>query len=182
MKKTLAILLFLFTVTASGSALAHGKHAHGKHVHGDAEMNVVLQDGELLIEIQGALASFIGFEHRPQNTQQAAAADRLQALMKDADRIFELTPEAGCAVETVVLESPVFDKKKASGATTKKQDEHHDLSAQYLFSCKNPARLKSITVRLFTLFEGMHSIRVQAIHEGRQMAAGLSRERPTLSF
>ena len=182
MKRNLAVFFFLLTAAASMYAHAHGKHVHGRHVHGEAEMNVVLQDSELLIEIQSPLANLTGFEHRPLNRQQAAAVENMKAVMKDADRVFGLTPDALCAVRSVTLESAVFDEKSISDKGAGKEDGHNSLSAQYLFACENPARLRSMAVHLFALFDGMHVIKVQAVSKGRQKAAALDAQRPTFSF
>ena len=182
MRRNVAILFFLFSVTVSVYAHAHGKHAHGRHVHGEAEMHVVLHGTELLIEIQSPLANLVGFEHSPKNRQQQEALDRMKAVLNDAHRVFELTAEAKCALKTVVLDSPVFAGKPAPAKSAQKQDGHNELNAQYLFVCENPGSLKSIKVELFGLFPGMHSVRVQAINEGRQMGTGLNAQKRTLSF
>lgn len=183
-KRMIFFAVFLFGMISLSA------FAHSKHVHGEAEMNVVLDGGELTIEMRSPLANFIGFEHTPKNKQQEKAFENMMAFFQDADRVFFITPEAACTVATVRLNSTILDNgaQKASsrdrktGKSTGKRGDHHDLEAFYSFICNNPDKLKGITAQIFSHFRGLKTIEVQAIGGGRQMAARLTARTPVLSW
>ena len=59
---TLLIFNFLFEVYAQGSLDAH--------VHGEAELNIVIEGRELLMELESPSFNLVGFEHEPQSLNQ----------------------------------------------------------------------------------------------------------------
>lgn len=65
------------------------------------------------------------------------------------------------------------------------EDEHHhhhrDLEADYEFTCKKPAELKTIRFELFNHFENLEKINVVVIAGGKQTAAELTGNHPTLA-
>ena len=52
--------------------------------------------------------------------------------------------------------------------------QHNDILIEYRFYCDNPAKLKSIDVKLFKRFKSLQKIRVQALTPSGQTAVELT--------
>ena len=155
---------------------------HHAHVHGVGELNVAVEGGRLLIEFQSPMHNLVGFEHAPQNQAQAQAlADMQRKLEEEVAAVFMPTPAAGCQVESVELESGLFDAGdvveahdlSTGGGMEMSHHSHTDLEAQFVFSCSKPDELRSLDVGLFDLFDGFETLNVQLVTPKMQSAATL---------
>ncbi|NLC23669.1 MAG: DUF2796 domain-containing protein [Oxalobacter sp.] len=169
-----------------GSMVSVSAFAHGKHVHGEAEMEVALEGNELAIGISGPLANFLGFEHAPKDERQKKALIDMTGDLHEGGRLFELNAEAACSFTSSQVAVRKGGKRvnpimlQTLGGTEK--DGHADMDASYVFSCKKPDALKSITVRLFTRFPGLTELDVQMVLPKKQMSAELTPKKPQLSW
>ncbi len=191
---------FLFDVYAQGSLDAH--------VHGEAEMNIVLEGGDLLMELESPSFNLVGFEHEPKSLNQRKLVKNTIESLKDFKRIASISPEADCKL----IDASILTTMKGLGDGHKEhhedehhedehhedehhEDEHHEdehqhsakeihseFSATYSLRCDKPENLKSIQLELFSTFELMKEIVVQMIIQGKQGFAELNPDNPNLKL
>ena len=85
---TLVMFSFLFEAYAQSSLDAH--------VHGEAELNIVFEGPELLIELESPSFNLVGFEHEPKSLDQHKLVENTIESLKDFRRIASISPEADC--------------------------------------------------------------------------------------
>lgn len=181
MRKWLMAAMFLWAGTASSFVFAHGKH-----VHGEAEMNVVLDGNELIVEVHGPLDGFLGFEHMPKNETQKKALLDMTGILQQGGTLFSMNPEAACSYTSGAVRirqgKKVFDPAMLQTFSSAKKGGHLNLDASYSFTCKNPDSLRIVTVQLFERFNRLQKLETKAVLPKRQAAAVLTPRQPTLSW
>ena len=136
----LAILLCGCVCT---QASAHSGHPqHRAHQHGVAELQVAVDGPSLVVRLDSPLDNLLGFERAPRSDQERAAAEQLLARLKAGERVVTPTAAAGCTLASVEVVAPVL-QGGAGG------DGHADLTAEWRFQCREPARLSGLRVELF---------------------------------
>ena len=78
-------LLLLLTTVAIGTAHAQ-KREHDAHEHGHGALNIVIADGEMLVEMEVPGVHVAGFEHVPKTDAERAAVDAVVKRMRDGER------------------------------------------------------------------------------------------------
>lgn len=181
MRKWLMAAMFLLGGMASLFAFAHGKH-----VHGEAEMNVVLDGNELIVEVHGPLDGFLGFEHMPKNEAQKKALLDMAGILQQGGTLFSMNPEAACSYQSSAVKikqgKKMFDPAMLQTLSSAKKGGHLSLDAAYSFTCKNPDSLRAVTVQLFERFNRLQKLETQAVLPKRQVAVELTPQQPTLSW
>ena len=104
-------LLLLLTTVAIGTAHAQ-KREHDAHEHGHGALNIVIADGEMLVEMEVPGVHVAGFEHVPKTDAERAAVDAVVKRMRDGERWFVASTGAGCELEHAEV--------------AMSYDEHHD--------------------------------------------------------
>ena len=104
-------LLLLLTTVAIGTAHAQ-KREHDAHEHGHGALNIVIADGEMLVEMEVPGVHVAGFEHVPKTDAERAAVDAVVKRMRDGERWFVASTGAGCELEHAKV--------------AMSYDEHHD--------------------------------------------------------
>lgn len=197
-------VIFMF----SGAAFAVERQ-HGAHVHGNATMNLALDGGKLMVELLSPAANIFGFEHLPQNEADEHTVHEATEQLQQAGAIFVLPESAMCKASGVTVDGEVIDHVMAehdhdSHAEEDHEGEHHhddaeehdehddgdgdhehshsDITANYEFDCSVPEKLKSVDVKLFTLFPGFEKIMVQVIGAKGQTAVTLTPANTQISF
>ena len=182
---TLIMFSFLFEAYAEGSLDAH--------VHGEAELNIVFESRELLMELESPSFNLVGFEHEPKSLDQHKLVENTIKSMKDFRQIASISPEADCKL----IDASISTTMKGLGDGRKEyhEDDHHEddhqhsakeihseFSATYSLRCDKPENLKSIQLELFNTFELMEEIVVQMIIQGKQGFAELNPDNPNLKL
>ena len=96
------VLISLLLCWLAGPALAQ---THAPHEHGAAALNLAIEDDGFAVEIDGALAGFISFEHEPSTDAQKAEVKEMAAKFAKADEMFKAPAAAGCKVASIALKS-----------------------------------------------------------------------------
>mgnify|MGYP006437397869 CR=1 FL=1 len=177
---TFLMFNFLFECYAQGSLDAH--------IHGAAELNIVLEGHELLIELESPSFNLVGFEHEPKSLDQHKLVENTIELLKDFRRIANISPKADCKSIDVSISTTM--KGLGDGHNEHHEDEHQhsakeihsEFSATYSLRCDKPENLKSIQLELFSTFELMEEIVVQMIIQGKQGLAELNPDNPNLKL
>ena len=171
---------FLFEAYAQGSLNAH--------VHGEAELNIVFESRELLMELESPSFNLVGFEHEPKSLDQHKLVENTIESLKDFRRIASISPEADCKLVDASISTTM--KGLGDGRKEHHEDEHQhsakeihsEFSATYSLRCDKPENLKSIQLELFSTFELMEEIVVQMIIQGKQGFAELNPDNPNLKL
>ena len=102
--------------------------AFAQHVHGVIELGIVVDEGALAVSLHAPLSDVVGFEHAPQNDEQAELVRRAAALLADPDAMFGLPDAANCRSAEVSVDGPDFLDRgaQAGDIETSSHDDHHD--------------------------------------------------------
>jgi hypothetical protein len=143
------------------------------------------------IQLESPLDGLLGFEHAPRNAQQREAVRAMAALLHQADKLFALTPAAGCQLTQVDLRSAALPAEllqtqtaaSPGTATSAATDAHADMEASFSFTCSQPSALNSLALKpLFAAFPGLRQIDAQLATGSKQSAAKLTAKNPRLAW
>ncbi len=169
--KPLLLLLGLMVVAAAPAEEAH--HGLGAHVHGLSQLNLIYQEGVLEIELDSPAANLLGFEHRPRSEAEQERLRQVEAQLKQADDLFQFTPEKACTLQGVEVTSALLQTDHGHDHADEQADEHADFRVLYRFACP---QLKQLALGLFRVFPAIRQIQVQMVVEGRQQSLKRSAE------
>jgi hypothetical protein len=68
-------------------------------------MNLAVEDDGFEVEVDGALAGFLSFEHEPSTEAQKAEVREMAAKFAKAEELFKAPEAAGCKAQSVALSS-----------------------------------------------------------------------------
>ncbi|MGH8390488.1 MAG: DUF2796 domain-containing protein [Pseudomonas sp.] len=179
-------------------AVAHGADEHdhdhehgslGAHEHGVGRLNAALDGQTLELELESPAMNLVGFEHAATTDADKAKVAAVRAQLEKPLALFNLPKDAGCAVASQELESPLFgDKPKAHGDHDQdaKDEHHHDHSeihAHYHFTCATPEALKTLDLaNVFNTFPATQKIQVQLIGPSGQQGVEVTAKAASLKF
>tara|TARA_Y100000815_G_scaffold83734_1_gene72553 strand:+ start:956 stop:1573 length:618 start_codon:yes stop_codon:yes gene_type:complete len=202
MRRTLLALSLALPFSQPLFAHEHHDHEHdslGAHEHGVASLNLVVDGNQVSLELDSPAANLAGFEYQPSTDEDRATVARVKTELEQADGLFTLTPAAGCQLQQVELDSPLFaahehdeheheheheheDHDADEHAHDDEHDhaEHADIEGRFDYLCDAPEQLEALTLPLFNNFPAMQRIQVQAITASGQHGAVLTADQPTL--
>jgi hypothetical protein len=111
------------------------------------------------------------------------------ARLKEGDKLFYISDEAGCSLKEAEVESGLLkghddheqhEKEHHEGAH--KEEAHADFVASYRFECNKPGTLQSITVNLFATFPATEELEVQLLTGQGQSAMELNASNPKIEL
>ncbi len=164
----LPALLFL------AAALAPAAHAAGAHEHGVVKLDVAVEGGRVLVEIDTPLDNLLGFERAPRTDAERDKAAAVVKKLQDAANLFRIDGSAGCALAKVDLRSAPLQLGSQPAAPSGK-DGHGDLEGSFEFKCKAGAKAAFLEVGLFDAFPQVKRIELQVATPKGQMKATLRR-------
>ncbi|MCB1786387.1 MAG: DUF2796 domain-containing protein [Gammaproteobacteria bacterium] len=192
LKMSRIALVIVATALAGGVAAdaAQEHRQHGAHVHGVGKLNLVVDGGEVDIELETPAANIVGFEHAASSEQDHTVLERAIALLRDGDRLFRFPKAADCRLVHANVESAMFGRHHEQESPTQAHEsapephagEHADIDAGYRFECRRPDEIDRLGVDLFTAFPATERLDVQFVFAGRQGAATLDASNPVLTF
>lgn len=169
-----ALLFSLMTAAALAAEQGHEAHRqHQPHVHGEAQLHIVQQQSQLLIELTTPAMNIFGFEHAPQNKHQQKQIDTVLSSLHDEETALAITG-GGCKLETVTVEDP-FGHALDDAETAQAGSEHAEVTVLYTFQCKQPDGLQAIDIRLFDAFNHIEHIQAQWVINAKQGGARFNR-------
>lgn len=179
MHKNLLIGLLLILVSNSAEIFSSGTYPpQGVHVHGEAVLDIVLDGNALSIELDSPAINLIGFEHTPNNDEQAAALAYAKQTLASAHHLFHFFTTT-CQLENVEIDVPNLEKDEHK-LHHEAHHDHADFHASYVFQCEQAKDLTVISIKLFSLFPAIQEIKVHWIFQGKQNSASLTADNPTL--
>lgn len=157
----LSVALTAVTACAATTAWAQGQ-AH-PHVHGQAQLELVLEGGELQISLSSPLDSIVGFEHRPRTTAQRQTAEAALRVLADPASLVVLPAAAGCNLTQADLNAPELKSAVQPGSPSGHAEAHADLEASWHFQCTSPDRLDRLQLRMFEHFATLKRLEVRTV-------------------
>lgn len=164
-----------------------GHRSHDAHVHGIAQLNVAVDADSLLVELDSPAMNLVGFEHPPHTDEERAAIAAAREQLADGAALFVPNAEAECVQisSQVKLELGEHDEDghdKHEADHEDEHDHHADGHGEWAFTCANPVSLDQLDVRVFEVFPGTESLRVQLITSAGQRGAELTAEQHLLDL
>jgi len=168
---------------------------HGAHVHGIATLQVAVDGPTLTLRFESPLENLVGFERAPKTDRQKAAIRDMESSLSKPDAHFIPTPVARCASVSSKLSSPVHGESKAPAEKKETQkadakggekksahgqgkheheEEHSELTGEFVFRCENPGGLQNLEVKVFDSFRRLRRVDVQVASPRGQKAARLT--------
>jgi len=146
--------------------------SHAAHEHGVAELDIVLEDGQVQIELRSPAMNIVGFEHRPENKKQRQAVKGSMQKLRHS-KLFDFIGDKQCKAQDIHVETSLNDERS---------DGHADFEAAYRFTCRNTDYITGVETQLFEAFPGIEHLRVQFIKGIRQGATHLTHEKNRIDF
>ena len=120
---------FIVALSALLPALSplHGQETRqsGAHRHGVAQLNIVLEDRDLLIELISPASNILGFEHAPATAEQKQAVADAVASLEDGDALFAFPQAAGCHAKEALVETGIVQGEEDAHRSHEHDDEEH---------------------------------------------------------
>jgi hypothetical protein len=151
-------------------------HQEGAHVHGLAELNLVLEGEQLLMQLQSPAYNIVGFEHKPATQEEQQRLEHAMAQLRASETLFSLPTAAHCTIKEVTLHSPLLEQNTSDHLT------HTDIEAEYNYSCNYPEALTHLDVQLLVIFPLMEKITVQTVTPAGQSRVELSAKETRIQF
>ncbi len=178
-----AMLIVSASLSLTASAAANDRRQLGAHEHGVTTLNIALDNGTLILELEGPAMNFVGFEHAPSNPEQERAiSDALTTLNSDP-ALFGLDSEAGCVLIDAQARHVMADdhddhahEHDDNGAEAR----HSEFMGEYRYDCARPEDLTNIVFGLFERFPLTTEVEASFIGPEQQTFRELSPEDPTL--
>ncbi len=154
----------------------HGVPSHEAHMHGLAELTLVIEGGELEIELKSPAANIVGFEHRAKSKQQIEIVEKARAVLASPEQVFTL--QGGrCSQEQESVElAALVRQDEHTEHETHHSDEtgHSEIWANYHYRCQEPDALKVVVVHLMAVFSGIETLKAQWVSPTLQGTADLT--------
>lgn len=188
-----AALAVLAMLALAQPALAgEPRREAGRHEHGLSELAVAQEGPELLIDLRGPAANFLGFEHAPRTGAERAALAAARALLEQGEKLFGLPAAARCRFVAARVTAPdlaAFDEEAdeaeedGHGIAEDEHDEdelahgdenHSEMAVSYDVRCDAPQALSAIEVKVFVAFPGTGRIAASTVGPAGQTAVMLT--------
>ncbi|MCG8506142.1 MAG: DUF2796 domain-containing protein [Sphingomonadales bacterium] len=179
-------LSLCFPAAVHAHADAGERRQHDAHVHDVAHLSLISDGARLRLELQGAAAGFVGFEHAPQSDDESRAVAALKDRLRAVDSLFQIDAEARCSLDEIAIdmsglehhaEHPYHDDDHHQ---TFHEGGHADIEAQYDFTCRSIDALETVAVTLFDHFPGFETVEAVYLLDDRQSAQTLRPGRAVL--
>jgi hypothetical protein len=150
------------------------------HQHGVARLELFKQATELQIGFYATGTDILGFEHQPQNQEQAGAVKKAVALLAAPEQLFQIE---GSQCTLTQHQSSLVEQQQYAASEDRHQHDHQhehehsghsDIEASYHFNCTATTGPVTVKVNLFNLFPQLQTINSSWITEGGQSAAPLT--------
>ena len=182
------ISLVIFCMSTQSFAESNGHESHQAHVHGEAEMTMILQNNELLINFESPSANIVGFEHQPETDEQKNAINAALLDLQDPTNWLQFDGSSCNLLSSTAdtnLNSDHADEEHSDHADEEHSDHadeehsdhadetHTEFTAEYHYACEGSDNLESVIISLQSNYPSIEHIIVQWIVNGKQGATEL---------
>lgn len=157
-RTALQSMMMVLSMGGTASLLAdHDNHEHAHtsaeaHVHGEAELNIVVEGEDVLVEFISPLENLLGFEHAPETAAQKQAYEDMEQQLTDYRALFTIT-NADCEQTEHQHETP-FAEAHAT---------HAEWHGEYHLRCDEFGNAASLVPQLFSTYPGVEKMSIQLI-------------------
>lgn len=181
-----------FTVvlaTMSGPVMAEQRQ-HDAHEHGHAILNAAQDGNEVEVSIEVPAMDMVGFEHQPENEQQKALIEKIEAALLKGGDVISFAKTAECHLEKAKVESALLsdhdDHEGHEGheehADHEEHGGHSEFEITYHFHCDKPAKLSGFELKLFNVSSSLQEVDVNWFGETAVKKAELSPKQSVMTF
>ena len=178
--RPLIISSAILCMSTQSFAEGNGHESHQAHIHGVAEMTMILQNNEFLINFESPSANIVGFEHQPETNEQKNAINAAILDLQDPTNwlqfdgggcnLLSSTADTNLRSDHAVEEhSDHADEEHSEHAT----ETHTEFTAEYHYACDRSDNLESAIISLQSNYPNIEHIVVQWIVNGKQGATEL---------
>lgn len=177
---------------------AHDQGAGSAHVHGAWSLFAAIDDDTLSVTLTGPLQDVLGFESKPNTSEEREAVEVLLRDLSEAERLITPDPRGQCDLaDSVDIDLPegfvasetdagAHDGHDDDGHEDDEHDDHgdHDHTADVdinlTYTCGDPDRLSELQVGIFSMYPSIETVESVFLGEAGQVAARLRPEEPAL--
>lgn len=175
-KITHTFLFLLLSANAIISANA-GPHSHEAHEHGVAQLTLAIEGNVLAIEFESPAANLVGFEHKARTQEEIKQVKQAKDILNSPEALFSFIGTNCIAQKTTADVSGVKGDAHNEHKHHDHPKNHSEITANYLFNCKNSSQLTSLSIALFEKFNGIKIINATWITDTEQRAEKLNAEK-----
>jgi len=121
----------LKTIIGLSVLLPYSAIAADSHVHGAANIYIVANQQQLMIELETPAANILGFEHAPKTVEQIQLLKSAKVILQNYANIVDFGDDINCKVQHVELESPFEDDKIAHADDSAHDSAHNGESGEH---------------------------------------------------
>lgn len=189
--KASLILAISTSALCNESSDTHTQHNESlsPHVHGKAELHLVLDNNQLLVELHSPAMNLLGFEHEIHNSEDQAVVENARAQLENPSVLFlfkdgECVPKQQSADFSDILAANEHEHANHESHENHEPDNnsHNDIKATYLYVCEKPDSLNAAQILLLDVFPNITSLQVQWIIRNQQGASTLSHDHNEINF
>jgi hypothetical protein len=135
------------------------------HIHGEAELTIIIENEVVHIALVAPAQSLVGFEHRAKTDRELLILTNIKKALSSSESIIRL--QGGhCLINETHIEvgnlTPHAHNTHHQDHNSSKENEqvntHTEITAQYLFHCKEVNQLTSASIELFQNFTAIKHI------------------------
>lgn len=178
--KVLALSL-MFVIGSPAQLVAEAVRQHDSHEHGVSKLKIAIDNNDVQFILVAPGTDIVGFEHKPENSQQKASVTKALELLRKPEKLFEMPLVAGCSITSIQTKF-TLEKEQEPEILHGQEDEHAEFHATYLFSCSSPQDLKTIGIQFFDRFPNSAEIELQAISNFGQLSAEISNDQRVIDL
>lgn len=173
-----AVLLVAVAGIALPAWTALAQHRElGPHQHGHGTLNIAIEGGRVVMELDVPGMDIVGFEHAATTKTQRAAVEKAKAQLAAPLSLFVPPKDAGCSVKeaNVKIEGAEAGSAPSGG-------DHSDFNADYVLECTAVDKLTSIEFPYFRKFPGAEALEVNLVTTKGQSQFEVTRAKPRIDL
>lgn len=164
------ILVALAVALASSAAFAQHHHSHGV-----GQLGIVVEPGQLTLELEIPQHDLVGFERAPQTAREQLTVQAVLDKLKQPERLFTPAAAAQCTLLEKTIEAPLLTGGQAAGG-------HGDVAARYVYRCAQAAALNAVQASVFKEFPRLRTLTVSFAGPQGQKAGQLDGKKPVFAW
>ena len=179
-------------VALSGTAMAAERRELAPHEHGRSKLNLAVEGGQVVMEIEAPGMDLVGFEYPAQSDEEKAKVKAAQSALATPLELFVIPEAAGCkqvktAVELLQEEHEDADEEEQPGQAAAAGEHHgkeihNEFRGHYTLDCANPGALNQITFVWFDRYPNAKKVDVTLVNAKGQTLYQVERGDPPLTI
>lgn len=164
------ILVALGCVLAAVPAFA--QHAHS---HGVGQLGIVVDSGQLTLELEIPQHDLVGFERAPKTAREQLTVQAALDKLQQPERLFTPAAAGQCTLAEKAAAAPLLTGGQAA-------DGHGDVTARYVYRCARAAALNAVQASVFKEFPRLRALTVSFAGPQGQKAGKLDGKNPLFAW